>query len=165
MTAGEIVETHRSWKDQHAKELFEYERLMQRVLAQNALVWQTPSLGLAAQAFVLTTSLNGRTDTVPRCLASVLGVLLALMTMQLMAKHRYLLQLDQARMRQIETAVGIDNLADHHRETPVDDLVDKRFYTRIRSSQVWQVGLFTLMLVHVAVLVLALVAPSVLTTP
>jgi hypothetical protein len=61
MTAGEIIETDRGWKDRHAKELFEYERLMQRVLAQNALVWQTPSLGLAAQAFVLTTSLNGRT--------------------------------------------------------------------------------------------------------
>jgi hypothetical protein len=31
---------------------------MQRLIAQNAMLWSTPSLGLAAQAFLLTTSLN-----------------------------------------------------------------------------------------------------------
>ena len=37
---------------------FAYERVMQRLIAQNAMLWSTPSLGLAAQACLLTTSLN-----------------------------------------------------------------------------------------------------------
>ncbi len=149
-----------SWKDKHAADLFAYERLMQRVIAQNALIWQTPSLGLAAQAFLLTTSLSARTGQLPRALASGLGVVLALMTMQLMAKHRFLMHLDREKMREIEARVeGLTNLSEHHRGTEIDKRVHVFWTTKQRSFNLWQVSLGCLLLLNSAIFVLTFARP------
>ncbi len=54
----------------------------------DAMRWQTPALGMTAQAFLLTLALAPDSSRLARLLASALSLILALMVMQLMAKHR-----------------------------------------------------------------------------
>lgn len=65
-----------------------YELLMLRQLEQNAMVWQTPALALTAEAFLLTIALGGESSRFARLLSSALSVVVAVLAMQLMAKHR-----------------------------------------------------------------------------
>ncbi len=90
--------------------------------------------------------------------------MLALMTMQLMAKHRYLLRLDRANMQEIEERVeGLPNLVLHHVGTDVDKAVHASWATKRPSVGIWQAGLLCFLLLNIAILVLALVQPELFT--
>ncbi len=68
--------------------------------------WQTPSLALTAQAFLLATALDGETARLSRILSSALGMVLAVMAMQLMGKYRFLFHLDKAKMEYLDGLSG-----------------------------------------------------------
>ena len=53
------------------------------------MLWQVPAISLTAQSFLLTISVGSDTSTLGRCMASVLGLVAALATIQLMLKHRF----------------------------------------------------------------------------
>ena len=57
-------------------------------------MWQVPALALTAHAFLLTSALNTGGPRLPRVFAAVLGLVLSGLSMQLMAKHRYIEVLD-----------------------------------------------------------------------
>lgn len=67
-------------------------------------MWDAPALGLAAQAFLFTISLDATSSDLARQIASGLTVLVAVITMQLMAKRRFFILVDEARMRQLAEA-------------------------------------------------------------
>lgn len=59
-----------------------------RRASYDAMVWQTPSLGLAAQAFLLTLALGPDTSAFGRTISAALSLALSIMVIQLLAKHR-----------------------------------------------------------------------------
>ncbi len=113
-----------------------YELLMLRQLEQNAMVWQTPALSLAAEAFLLTIALGGESSRFARLLSSALSVVVAVLAMQLMAKHRFLAHTDEEYMQQLEGPLGLPGIAKREWEGPANSL-----FTRLSSYRVWQVGL------------------------
>ena len=101
-----------SANDKLARQLFAYEMLATRRNQQDSMLWQVPALALTAQAFLLTIALGG--DAIPafsRALAAGLGLVVACMTMQLMAKHRHLTELDNAWLALMEREIGIAPIA------------------------------------------------------
>lgn len=56
----------------------------------NNLVWQTPVLSLTAQAFLFMIILSGGVPELGRIIAAVLASIVALMSLQLISKHRFM---------------------------------------------------------------------------
>ena len=68
----------------------QYQILNSRRDSFNNLVWQTPVLSLTAQAFLFTIILSGGTPKFGRFIAAFLASIVALMSLQLIAKHRFM---------------------------------------------------------------------------
>lgn len=101
------VEVSGPWAEKHAKEIFTYEMLLYRELEQDAMLWQTPTIALTAQAFLLTIALNPTSSVFATFLAAGLGLVVALLSMQLMAKHRFLNLMDRAHLHELEDRLEI----------------------------------------------------------
>jgi hypothetical protein len=71
-----------------SQDLAVYQRLSDRYQSHVTIMWQAPALGLAAEAFLMNVSLNSALSRNARIIAALLGACVALMSMQLMAKHR-----------------------------------------------------------------------------
>ena len=65
-----------------------YQAVAARRLQWDALLWQVPSLSLAAQAFLLTIAFGPDTSRTSRLLASGLAVVAALLSLHLLIRHR-----------------------------------------------------------------------------
>lgn len=100
-----------SWAEAKAKKIFTYEMLLQREMEQDAMLWETPTIALTAQAFLLTIALNKDSTAAAVYVSAALGVLVALLSMQLMAKHRFLNEMDRAQLHRLEEELGIPNLS------------------------------------------------------
>jgi ADP-ribose pyrophosphatase YjhB (NUDIX family) len=66
-----------------------YEVVSARQVSHNELMWQTPALAMTAMAFLFTISLDDGGRGSARALAAFLGFLIALVSLQLMAKHSH----------------------------------------------------------------------------
>jgi hypothetical protein len=128
---------------------------------QDSMFWQAPALALTAQAFLLTIALGGNVASVfARALAAGLGLVVACMSMQLMAKHRHLTELDNAWLAAMEQEIGLSPIA----ARGVDAGVGPRrsLARRARSYVVWQVGLGLFALADITILRIIIVRPSLL---
>lgn len=65
-----------------------YQAVAARRMQWDALLWQVPSLSLAAQAFLLTIAFGPDTSLTSRLLASGLAVVAALLSLHLLIRHR-----------------------------------------------------------------------------
>lgn len=146
--------------------LFAYEMLLLRQQTQANLLWQTPALALTAQAFLLTIALVADFSATGRVLAAGLGVVVAVISMQTMARHRYLESLDSFQMEALEHELGLPPISsrDWRSQAPVPG---GRFATPVGSGatglssyRVWQLGLATFAVVNLAVVVIELVRPA-----
>ncbi len=86
-----------------------YQVITARRLAYDSMMWQSPGLGLTAQAFLMTIALSPDTKAVARLLAAILGLAVALLSIQLMSKHRYLESIDSRLAEELETRLGIQD--------------------------------------------------------
>jgi hypothetical protein len=66
------------------------------------LMWQVPVLSLTAQAFLLTIVLGGNSTPTSRVLASALALLASILSMQLMAKHRWHVKVERKWLAEFE---------------------------------------------------------------
>jgi hypothetical protein len=161
-TSIEAPEPEAGW-EAHGRDAFAYQMIMQRGLQTNALLWQTPSLALTAQAFLLTLSLGSGTIRPIRIVVSVLGLVIGIMSMQLMAKHHYFYELDQAELRRIETRLQLPPIAHRSRQ-----MIDHRKdvwalpFVRVTSYVVWQSGILLIGLTNAVALILVLTTPGLL---
>jgi hypothetical protein len=125
-----------------------YSVIAQRRTAFDTLIWQVPSLGLAAQAFLLTIAFGAGTSDVARCIAGALSSVVALVAIQTMLKHRLNEITDSIILREMELSLGIGigrGTAPH--DPPLDRArasgnprVDD-FPTRWRSVTLWIISL------------------------
>ncbi len=83
-----------------------YQSLSDRSLSHDELMWQTPGLAFAGQAFLLSAALAADTPTGGRILASALSVLVSIMTVQLMAKHSALERYDKKMLHDLDEQMG-----------------------------------------------------------
>ena len=65
-----------------------YQAVAARRMQWDALLWQVPSLSLAAQAFLLTIAFGPDTSRTSRLLASGLAVVAAMLSLHLLIRHR-----------------------------------------------------------------------------
>jgi hypothetical protein len=100
--------------EQRENDLLAYDALLLREVEKDSLLWQAPALALTAQAFLLTIALDSESDPLAVIVSAALGVIVAVLSVQLMAKHRLLMRLDRAHMHFLEERLGLDHL--HNRE-------------------------------------------------
>jgi len=138
----------------------QYKVLANRRQAQDALIWQTPALSLAAQAFLLTIILNPYSSVIARCFAAGLSLLTALACLQLMTKHRYFEEQDSKLLENFE----IDHEQEgykiiHHRRTN-----SQKWYIRMSGYRFWQLTLCVFGAVALSAGLVAIAKPSLFAT-
>ncbi len=117
-----------------------YQTLAARRSTYDLMLWQTPALAIAAQAFLFTLALGPDTSASVRVTASTLGLILVLMGMQLMVKHRYHEELDSRMLERLEGRLGITSWlkASPHGLAEARVLEDDRNPPRLpRPERVW----------------------------
>jgi hypothetical protein len=125
-----------------------YTVLANRRTAFDTLVWQVPSLGLAAQAFLLTLAYGPSTSSPARCIAASLSIVVAVVAIQTMMKHRANERTDTLLLEKIERELGISighggrphNSPQKRGKAIGNDLVE-RLWARPRSVVLWLVSL------------------------
>lgn len=152
---------------QNSELLTVWETLSNRRMNYDSMLWQTPTLGMTAQAFLLTLSLAGDTSSLGRVTAASLSAAISLMVMQLMVKHRRHEMLDARQLKRLEDEIGLPrNLfprLPHGKINEKDEetlLVDNeigelgigvRALLKYRSFSVWFYGQFLFLSVAVAI--------------
>ena len=148
-----------------------WQTLAGRRAGYDAMMWQTPALGMTAQAFLFTLALNPGSTRWARLIAASLSLALSLMVVQLMAKHRRHEALDALLLRKIEARIGLKFLvgvAPHGKpdERPeahlnrVSDLLErstqgpKKFWA-MSSYELWMFGQFLFAAAALFVLVIS----------
>lgn len=87
-----------------------YDTIRGRRAGYDLLMWQTPALGMTAQAFLMTIALGPDTKQAARLVANLLAFVVALLSMQLMAKHRYHEGIDARLLVRLETDHGLTDV-------------------------------------------------------
>ena len=124
-----------------------YAAIAGRAQSYNDLQWQTPNLALVAEAFLLQIALGPQSTSVARLVASALNLMLSLLCIQKMAKHREMQINDRITLRKLEKRLG---LPDYHCKPDLDDLPR---WQRLRSTRLWIIGFWGLALVALCILV------------
>jgi hypothetical protein len=115
-----------------------YGVLATRVANHNTLVWQTPALALTAEAFLLTVALNPVYSHSARLVAAGLNLMLSLLCLQLMSKHKEMVKADRNEMVLLEHRLG---LASYHAKT---DTSTFKLLAKPWSSTLWMSGFVVL---------------------
>ena len=143
-------------QEQHAR-LLAYELVMLRIMEQEAKIWQAPSLAMTAMAFLLTVALTAGTSQTSRGLAAGLSALIALISAQLMAKHRFVGNADVVEAARLERQIGLPALSIRRRGAPGQLVAG--WPASISSYRTWLGALWIFALVSAAVVVIAFVWP------
>jgi hypothetical protein len=171
--SGDQFEPLAPWAIDHDKDLFTYEQLTARFLAHDQLLWQTPALALTAQAFLMTIALGPQVSAWKVIIASVLGIAITLMSMHLLARHRFIALVEKAKLMELEERLRIEPLsvqswAWNYSQPPalgkaygVDtyalDRPKYRWLFSKPSYDIWQIGLAVFAVANVVILVLSVV--------
>ena len=139
-----------------------YAAIAARAQSHRALRWQTPNLALVAEAFLLAIALGPQSTPMARLVASALNVMISLLCIQLMAKHREFQVRDRIALKELEGRLG---LAEYHGKPDLDDLPLWKRLIRLSSTKLWIFGFAVLALVAVIILVVTLKAPGDLLEP
>jgi hypothetical protein len=146
-----------------------YSAIANRRTAFDTLMWQVPVLGLAAQAFLLTIAFGSGSSDPARYFAGGLSMVVALVAIQTMLKHRANELTDSLILEQIELAadIRIGTGARPHAAPRVrgramgNPLIDSRV-VRIRSAVLWVLSLMCFAAAGLAAILLTLCHPSLL---
>lgn len=88
--------------EQEAAKIAMYEAIANRRLSLDSMMWQVPVLSLTAQAFLLTIALGSETSQFARSVSAGLACVTAVMSLQLMSKHRHHERLDSEMLERLE---------------------------------------------------------------
>jgi hypothetical protein len=109
----------------------QYAALNARRDSFNNQLWQTPVLGLTAQAFLFTIILSADVSLLARKVASALAFFIALASVQLLAKHRFMEHRHAVILDKHEKALG------RFGANANQEFLPDRWITKIRSHRVW----------------------------
>jgi hypothetical protein len=138
------------------KQLVALEAVSARHSAHITIMWQAPSLGLAAEAVLLTIALAPASSTTSRIIVSVLGVGVAALVSQFMAKHRHASLRDGLVLEELVKRLGLEDLFG------VADGVKATWLVRRSSYRAWRIGLGIFLILNLGILVTSMVYPDAL---
>ena len=164
---------------------FVYQTVASRRVAYDSMMWQTPALGLTAQAFLLTLALEATSRSLVRFIAASLSLVLSLITMQLMAKHRLFEVLDSKLLARFEDKLGISDWLEVHPHGPKESRRDEsertgenekslpkwiswlrwftrgpKWFWRKSSFLVWQFGLASFGMISIGIMIVVITGHS-----
>ncbi|MFI6689891.1 hypothetical protein [Streptomyces sp. NPDC050485] len=138
-----------------------YQAVAQRRLQYDMMMWQVPALGIAAQAFLLTVALGHDSSRLSRVLSSIVAGMIALLTMQLMAKHRWHERIDNQWLETFERRNGLEVVHQNRSSLAKElNLEGPGILARWRSYHVWQLALAIFGIVNLLCAIIALFAPQ-----
>jgi hypothetical protein len=82
--------------------LLVWQVLAQRRISTHAALWQTPALSVTAQAFLMSIALGATSSSTARVLAASVAIVVGIVTMQLVVRHRWLELLDWLELLHLE---------------------------------------------------------------
>jgi ADP-ribose pyrophosphatase YjhB (NUDIX family) len=133
--------------------LVTYQAISDRSLSHNELMWNTPVLAMTAMAFLLTIAL-GSAAPWQRALAASLSLIVALASVQLMAKHSHGQLADSELLHELEVKLGLPTVHARPKSArmrrPLTGILAKG-----RSRSIWIVALALFALASAVVAVLA----------
>jgi hypothetical protein len=132
------------------------EAISARHSAHITVMWQAPSLGLAAEAFLLTVALAPTSSTAARVIVSVLGMAVALLAGQFMATHRYVSRQDGAVLADLIDRL---DLTEEFRRSA--GRVPSTWSSRRSSYRAWRAGLAVFVIANAVILAVSLLDPGV----
>jgi hypothetical protein len=122
------------------------------------MMWQVPALSLTAQAFLFTIALQAEATRASRLIAAALALIVAAMSMQLMAKHRHH-ELTEARW--LAAFEEEEHLALLHAPMSERGAKVRSWSPTARSSYgVWMVGIALFGLAAITIMVISIVMPG-----
>lgn len=147
--------------------------LAERRSAYDSMLWQTPALGMTAQAFLFTLTLAPDVSTLGRVVAATLSLVIALVSAQLMAKHRRHEISDCLLLEQLEASLEMHRITGFNphgagvsRVTEASMmpgdwtyafLFHRRSPTRLSSYGLWTIGQALFVLADLVIIGLVLV--------
>jgi hypothetical protein len=147
-----------------------YATVASRRLQWDNLVWQVPILSLTAQAFLFTMALGPETSRLARMLCAGLALLIAILSVSLMARHRQAELADAWWLRDFEGRLpeGFQVHGEPWRSRrdairPADGWIG-RVVPLWPGYKAWVIGLWLFGLVAIGVIAVAAVAPQLLHT-
>lgn len=118
-----------------------YTALAARRTAFDTLMWQIPTIGLAAQAFLLTIALGAGSSRWARMVAGSLALVTALVAMQTMAKHRANERTDSLILERLEERlrIRVSGVSPHARPADRATAMGNRLrrWLGLRSFDLW----------------------------
>jgi len=137
-----------------------YQTVSSRRISYDSLIWQTPILGLTAQAFLFTAALSHGNTHVARYIAASLAGLTSLMSMQLMSKHRHHEVIDNQMLQQIEKENDWPPF--HGKSADRAKLVGqpRPWYVNFSSYWIWMAGLWAFLALAVALVFITWFRPD-----
>jgi hypothetical protein len=146
-----------------------YGALSARRTAFDTMMWQVPALGLAAQAFLLTIAYGSSTSNTARFVSGALSVVVALVAIQTMIKHRANEKTDNLILKRIEDANGVrisHGVAPHDapavRGRAIGNELIYGYLEKRRSVRLWVTSLCGFAIAGGVAIVLTLADPSIL---
>ena len=128
-------------------------------------MWQSPAMAMTAQAFLLTIALGHDSSPLARFIAAFLGIVVTVMSVQLMLKHRLFMATDEVLMISLERRMELATSAVDH-ETKVAyissdrseplllERVPKRSWILGRKSvHIWVIGLIAFAVVNLGLMI------------
>ena len=127
-----------------------YSAITNRRITHDNLTWQVPALALTAQAFLLNISLSSATSQIGRTIASVLSILISILSIQLLERHGYFETVTSILIENFEKKNGISIELEGERfiepHTKFENILDSKllekyerpFLAKYSSRKVWK---------------------------
>lgn len=152
--AQRVARPSQRWSEEHSAQMFAFEMIMLRELEQDSMTWQTPAIALTAQSFLLTIALDESKAIWSRGLTAALGVVIAVLSIQLLSKHIYLTAMDRAQLRLLESDMGLPAISQRKWDDPRVVRPKQNFWARRSSAVWWRRGMEVFAVANVIILVL-----------
>lgn len=129
-----------------------YENLNRRRDSFNQLLWSAPSISLVAQSFLFSVILNNDTGTVARIISAVLAASISVVSIQLLAKHRF---------NEREIAIELDKIEQHSNRYRANRILAPKTWLEKQSSYWWwTVMLWLFGITAIAIIFIMLISPE-----
>jgi hypothetical protein len=121
--------------------LAQYQIMAARRQAFDTMMWQVPALSLTAQSFLLSLAYGGQSSRLAAAVAGGLSTVIAVMSIQLLLRHRQNELTDSVILNQIELEHGWREVFASGERRAVAAGLQRRRFIRVRSFRLWAGGL------------------------
>jgi uncharacterized membrane protein len=139
-----------------------YQSIETRRIAYDNLIWQTPALGLTAQAFLFTLALSHDSSKTARLTATSLAFVVSVLSMHLMMKHRHHESIDSRLLADMDDKYHLGALHSGMDDRAKDAGVKRNWRHRLSAYLVWMVGLGIFAVAAAFIAVVTLTCPNLL---